>query len=325
MSEKILFKAKIVYTKEKMINYLESKIMFFDAILFVNIIALWLGLFYIINWDIFRGIVFLFIGLVYPLIRYNNGPKIEAQNFHNIIDEQYHTNEVNQEVSFTDNSIKIKNLTSWANGEMFYDQIIRLVDKKWFYGLIFRYSHIFIDKDCFTKWNELEFKEFINQKLCENKIKQKANRKQNKKLDSAFRASIIVLIIFFGIILWGSLLPESEDINNESEQSYASIEQIYQTLSADDGKIAEWYSIPVEFLEKHPDVVSLILNSISLKEGEEKQWWFDMFYYMDDNQINELRDILTREKEKLAEIEEKYNVKISEDYINNQENSWETL
>jgi membrane protein involved in colicin uptake len=75
--------------------------------------------------------------------------------------------------------------------------------------------------------------------LCENKIKQKANRKQNKKLDSAFRASIIVLIIFFGIILWGSLLPESEDINNESEQSYASIEQIYQTLSADDGKIAE--------------------------------------------------------------------------------------
>jgi membrane protein involved in colicin uptake len=75
--------------------------------------------------------------------------------------------------------------------------------------------------------------------LCENRIKQKANRKQNKKLDTAFRASIIVLIIFFGIILWGCLLPESEDINNESEQSYASIEQIYQTLSADDGKIAE--------------------------------------------------------------------------------------
>ena len=301
--------------------------MFVDKILFVNIIALWLWVFYIINWDLFRGIIFLFIGLVHPLIRYNNGPKIEAQNFHNIIDEQYHTNEVNQEISFTDNSIEINNLTSWANWEMFYDQIIRLVDKKWFYGLIFRYSHIFIDKDCFTKWNELEFKEFINQKLCENRIKQKANRKQNKKLDTAFRMSIVVLIIFFGMILFGSLLPESEDVNNESEQNYASIEQIHKALSADDGKIAESYSIPVEFLERYPDVVSLILNSMSLENSEERQKWFDMYYLMNDNQINELKDILTREKEKLAEIEEKYNeevFKINGD-DNNQEDTWETL
>jgi hypothetical protein len=40
MNEKILFKAKIVYTKEKMVNYLKSKVMFFNTILFVNIIAL---------------------------------------------------------------------------------------------------------------------------------------------------------------------------------------------------------------------------------------------------------------------------------------------
>jgi hypothetical protein len=77
----------------------------------------------------------------------------------------------------------------------------------------------------------------------------------------------------------------------------------------------------MEFLEKYPDVVSLILNSISLKNGEEKQEWFNMSSFMNEEQINELRSILTREKEKLAEIEEKYNIEISEDYINNQENS----
>jgi len=77
----------------------------------------------------------------------------------------------------------------------------------------------------------------------------------------------------------------------------------------------------MEFLEKYPDVVSLILNSISLKNGEEKQEWFNMSSFMNEEQINELRSILTREKEKHAEIEEKYNIEISEDYINNQENS----
>jgi hypothetical protein len=46
------------------------------------------------------------------LIWYIRRPKIEAQNFANIMDEQLHTTEMNQEVSFTDSSIKVKNLTS---------------------------------------------------------------------------------------------------------------------------------------------------------------------------------------------------------------------
>ena len=63
---------------------------------------------------------------------------------------------------------------------------------------------------------------------------------------------------------------------------------------------------------------------MSLENSVEKQKWFDMFYDMNDEQINELRDILTGEKEKLAEIEEKYNEevsKINEDYDNSQENT----
>lgn len=319
MSEKILFKTNTVYTKEKMIQYFKSKSTINESYFWEFVMCLY-GCFLLTKWDFFLGIALLSMGIICTLIEYNKKPKIEAQNFVNTIDEQFHTTEINQEISFTNDSIKIKNLTSWANGELFYNQIIRLIDKKWFYGLIFRYSNIFIDKDCFTEWNELEFKEFINQKISENKANQKLNRKTNKKLDRAFRASVVFLIIFFGFIIF---LPD--DTKEESEQNYASIDQIHQTLSTEDSKIAEWYSIPVEFLKEYPDIVSLILNSMSLSKSEEKQEWFDMFYYMNDNQINELRDILTREKEKLAEIEEKYNVEISEDYVNNQGNSWETL
>lgn len=320
----MLFKANIVYTKEKMLQYSKSKFII-DWVYFWYFIICLFGWLNLLSWEIVWWIMLLIIGFSCMLIWYIRRPKIEAQNFANIMDEQFHTTEINREISFTGNSIKIKNLTSWANSELFYNQIIRLIDKKWFYGLIFRYSSIFIDKDCFAKWNELEFKEFINQKINENKINQKLNRKTNKKLDRAFKASVIFLIIFFGLIIYVSFLPE--DTKDEFSQNYVSMDQIYQTLSADDSKVAEWYSIPAEFLERYPDVVSLILNSMSLENSEEKQKWFDMFYLMNDEQISELRDILTREKEKLAEIEEKYNEEALEinGNENNKENTWETL
>lgn len=322
MDKKSLFKAKVVYTKEKMLQYSKSKLNIDWTYFWYFIVCLfgWLDL---LSWEIVWWIMLLIIGFSCMLVWFIRKPKIEAQNFVNTIDEQFHTTEINQEISFINDSIKIKNLTSWANGELFYNQIIRLIDKKWFYGLIFRYSSIFIDKDCFTEWNELEFKEFINQKISENKTNQKLNRKTNKKLDRAFRASVIFLIIFFGFIIF---LPD--DTKEESEQNYASIDQIHQTLSTEDSKMAEWYSIPVEFLERYPDVVSLILNSMSLGISEERQKWFDMYYLMNDEQIKELKDILTREKEKLTEIGEKYDVdfsEINEIYDNNQENTWEIL
>jgi len=52
------------------------------------------------------------MGIIFALIDYNKKPKIEAQNFANMIDEQFHTTEINQEIFFTDNSVKINNLTS---------------------------------------------------------------------------------------------------------------------------------------------------------------------------------------------------------------------
>jgi len=53
-------------------------------------------------------------------------------------------------------------------------------------------------------------------------------------------------------------------------------------------------------------LVQLVLESKSLEKIEEKQNRFDLYPLMTDEQIDKLEDILTREKEKLQEIENKY-------------------
>ena len=70
--------------------------------------------------------------------------------------------------------------------------------------------------------------------------------------------------------------------------------------------IAEGFSIPDQFLQTMPDLVGLILTSKSMDTQEEKQSWFTLFPMMSQEQIDKLRDILTREQQKLQEIEQKY-------------------
>lgn len=69
------------------------------------------------------------------------------------------------------------------------------------------------------------------------------------------------------------------------------------------------FTIPVEFIEKMPELIILVLNSRSMDKAEEKQSWFNLLPLMNDDQIAKLNDILTREKTKLAEIEKKYEEK----------------
>ena len=76
--------------------------------------------------------------------------------------------------------------------------------------------------------------------------------------------------------------------------------------------IAAGYSIPDDMLEENADLVVLVLESKSISEQKEKQSWFDLYNLMNQEQIDKLRDILTREKEKLAEIEAKYQAKQEE-------------
>ena len=76
--------------------------------------------------------------------------------------------------------------------------------------------------------------------------------------------------------------------------------------------VASDYNIPDTMLESDADVVVLVLESKSINEAKEKQSWFDLYPLMNQEQIDKLRDILTREKQKLAEIEAKYQAKQDE-------------
>ena len=77
-------------------------------------------------------------------------------------------------------------------------------------------------------------------------------------------------------------------------------------------QVAMNYSIPDDMLQSNADLVVLVLESKSISDQKEKQSWFDLYSLMNQEQINKLRDILTREKQKLAEIEAKYQAKQDE-------------
>jgi len=92
----------------------------------------------------------------------------------------------------------------------------------------------------------------------------------------------------------------------------ANTELIKQNLPEDLWKIAMDFNIPDAFLEKESDLVALVLKSKSLAKKEEKQSWFNLVPMMNQDQVEKLRDILTREKNKIAEIEAKYEKKKEE-------------
>lgn len=89
-------------------------------------------------------------------------------------------------------------------------------------------------------------------------------------------------------------------------------ELIQKFLPEDLQDIASKYSIPEDMLESNADLVVLVLQSKSISGQKEKQSWFDLYSLMNQEQIEKLRDILTREKQKLAEIEAKYQAKQEE-------------
>lgn len=88
---------------------------------------------------------------------------------------------------------------------------------------------------------------------------------------------------------------------------------------------AAQFTIPIEFIEKMSWLIILILNSRSMSDASEKQSWFNLLPLMTDDQIAKLNDILTREKQKLDEIEKKYEDKkleIKKKYLMRRQNMW---
>ena len=92
----------------------------------------------------------------------------------------------------------------------------------------------------------------------------------------------------------------------------ASQENIIKLLPEHLHNVAMNFSIPEDMLQNNTDLVVLVLESKSSSEPKEKQSWFDLYSLMNQDQIDKLRDILTREKQKLAEIEAKYQAKQDE-------------
>ena len=86
----------------------------------------------------------------------------------------------------------------------------------------------------------------------------------------------------------------------------ATQENIMKFLPENLRQLALNYNIPDDMLEENADLVVLVLESKSISDQKEKQSWFDLYSLMNQEQIDKLRDILTREKQKLAEIEAKY-------------------
>ena len=89
-------------------------------------------------------------------------------------------------------------------------------------------------------------------------------------------------------------------------------ESITKYLPENLHSIAATFNIPNDMLETNADLVVLVLESKSISDYKEKQSRFDLYPLMNQEQIDKLRDILTREKEKLAEIEAKYQARQEE-------------
>jgi len=63
--------------------------------------------------------------------------------------------------------------------------------------------------------------------------------------------------------------------------------------------------IPDELKQKFPELIELILKSESMND-EERQYWVNILPVMTPEQVQNLKDILTNEREQLAAIDRKY-------------------
>ncbi len=65
------------------------------------------------------------------------------------------------------------------------------------------------------------------------------------------------------------------------------------------------FTIPPEVVEKYADLIELVKASASMND-DERQYWFSILPIMTVDQVTRLREILTTEKQKLTEIDQKY-------------------
>lgn len=67
--------------------------------------------------------------------------------------------------------------------------------------------------------------------------------------------------------------------------------------------------VPPDLQSRFPDLVDLVLRSESMND-EERQYWLNILPIMTPEQVQNLRDILTNERQQLAAIDAKYGQQI---------------
>ncbi len=70
------------------------------------------------------------------------------------------------------------------------------------------------------------------------------------------------------------------------------------------------YIVPPLIREKFPDLVKLIFETESMNE-EEREYWLQIMPIMTEEQIVKLRDIMVKERDQLAKLDEEYNKEMS--------------
>lgn len=76
-------------------------------------------------------------------------------------------------------------------------------------------------------------------------------------------------------------------------------------LKTKSGKTLADFQVPDAIKASDKRLIDLVMRSESMNDGE-RQYWFNLTEIMSPEQVEKLRDILVRERKKLAEIEAKY-------------------
>ncbi|MDH3324659.1 MAG: hypothetical protein OEL89_03410 [Candidatus Peregrinibacteria bacterium] len=78
-----------------------------------------------------------------------------------------------------------------------------------------------------------------------------------------------------------------------------------QDVKTKSGKTIADFVVPEKLLANDPALVELILKSESMND-DERQYWLNLTDVMTGEQVEKLRGILVRERDKLLEIDRKY-------------------
>ena len=72
------------------------------------------------------------------------------------------------------------------------------------------------------------------------------------------------------------------------------------------------FTISDDIKEKFNEIIELILLSTTIDNKEKKQYWIDALSTMTDDQVDNLKKILTEEKDELEKIDKQYESQVKQ-------------